>query len=105
MPAQAGTRAQPHMDARIRLRNRPGRQVTREHNSRRGGGSWVRDPGWAPPLLAPWEPPRNTLADLVTTNPVQLTPVDEANKDKLLTSGLPCAETVHGEGPPGKSRL
>ena len=84
-------------------------------------------PGWAPPWQAPWESPRllslpvasaaqtpavkplappcNTLSDLVPTNSPQLTPIDEANKDKLLTSGLPCAETVHGEGPPGKSRL
>ena len=51
------------------------------------------------PAVMPLAPPCNTLSDLVTTNPVQLTPVDEANKDELLTSGLPCAETVHGEGP------
>ena len=57
------------------------------------------------PAVKPLAPPCNTLSDLVSTNPPQLTPVDEANKDKLLTSGLPCAETVHGEGPPGKSRL
>ena len=57
------------------------------------------------PAAKPLAPPCNTLSDLVSTNPLELTPVDEANKDKLLTSGLPCAETVHGEGPPGKSRL
>ena len=57
------------------------------------------------PASKPLAPPCNTLSDLVSTNPLQLTPVDEANKDKLLTSGLPCAETVHAEGPTGKSRL
>ncbi|HET9817349.1 MAG TPA: hypothetical protein VFQ33_16455, partial [Xanthobacteraceae bacterium] len=57
------------------------------------------------PAVKPLAPPCNTLSDLVSTNPPQLTPVDAANKDKLLTSGLPCAETVHGEGPAGKSRL
>src|SRR5258708_33786562 len=57
------------------------------------------------PASKPLAPPCNTLSDLVSTNPLQLTPVDEAHKDKLLSSGLPCAETVHLEGPPGKSRL
>jgi hypothetical protein len=57
------------------------------------------------PSVKPLAPPCNTLSDLVPNTGSELTPIDEANKDKLLTSGLPCAETVHPEGPPGKSRL
>jgi hypothetical protein len=57
------------------------------------------------PSVKPLAPPCNTLSDLVPNTASELTPIDEANKDKLLTSGLPCAETVHPEGPPGKSRL
>jgi hypothetical protein len=57
------------------------------------------------PSVKPLAPPCNTLSDLVPNKGSELTPIDEANKDKLLTSGLPCAETVHPEGPPGKSRL
>jgi hypothetical protein len=53
------------------------------------------------PAAKPLGQPCNTLSDLVSTNPPQLRAVDET----LLTSGLPCAETVHPEGPPGKSRL
>src|SRR5262245_47671796 len=50
-------------------------------------------------------PPCNKLTDLTSTSPLVFTPIDATNKDKILKSGLPCAETVHLEGPPGKSRL
>src|SRR5262245_3492232 len=56
----------------------------------------------------PGKPPAplcNTLSDLTSKNPLVFTPIDAANKDKILKSGLPCAETVNLEGPPGKSRL
>jgi hypothetical protein len=63
--------------------------------------------------VKPLAPPCNTLSDLVAANPPDpkpavppvLTPIDEENKDKLLTSGLPCAENVNTVGPPGKSAL
>ena len=50
-------------------------------------------------------PPCNKLSDLTSPNPLVFTPIDASNKDKILKSGLPCAETVHVEGPPGKSPL
>ena len=53
------------------------------------------------PAVKPLAPPCNKLDDLASTNPPQLRAVDET----LLTAGLPCAEMVHPEGPPGKSRL
>jgi hypothetical protein len=51
--------------------------------------------------------PCNLLSDLVQANPrspkpavpPRLTPVDATTKNSILNSGLPCEETVTGDGP------
>jgi hypothetical protein len=62
-----------------------------------------------PPTTTPPAPQCNLLFDAVPPDPskplsfdpknVKLTPVDATTKDKILTSGLPCAEIQHPDGP------
>ena len=52
----------------------------------------------------PLAPPCNTLSDLTSPSPLVFTQIDAANKDKILKSGLPCAETVHVRGLPARVR-
>jgi hypothetical protein len=59
------------------------------------------------PTTAPPAPQCNLLHDLVpsdltdprTSDPNKLTPVDATTMDKILTSGLPCAEIQSDQGP------
>src|SRR5262249_13690315 len=61
----------------------------------------------SPPTTTPAAPRCNLLHDLVpsdptdprTSDPNKLTPVDATTKDKILTSGLPCAEIQTDQGP------
>src|SRR5215510_11031477 len=59
------------------------------------------------PTITPPAPQCNLLHDLVPSDPAnpllsdppKLTPVDATTKDKILTSGLPCAEIQSDRGP------
>jgi hypothetical protein len=79
--------------------------------------------GWLTPSYAQTAPPApggnvlgqqcNILRDLVPADPkdpnsfdsTKLTTLDEPRKKTLLTSGLPCAEILSGNGPQGKTLI